>query len=110
MKNVKFTDDELEAVRLAVAQAAGSAPEQLDLRTALVKLDHLSDSGVRRRVEIIAYGPDGTRCLYNGLTTRWRAHHVSIISQAKWRARKVVVRIDGSEVDPCDLGENEAFS
>lgn len=124
MKKLTLTDAEFEAVRLAVAQLAGAAPEGLHLRTALVKFDHSSGgvglarrSDARRLVEIAIVEPVGTRLveklIFTGLLYRWRANHAAIVSGAKWKTSKegrIVVRIDGHEVDPTTLGENEAFS
>lgn len=109
MKKLTFTDAECDALRMAAATLAGEGPEGMHLRTALVKLDHAA-KGARRRVEI-ALVKDGktTRVLHEGLNTRWTANLAKVLEHAKWVAisERIVVRIDGSEVDPTSLGMNE---
>lgn len=111
MRKVNLTDAECDALRMAAATLAGEGPEGTHLRTALVKLDRAA-KGAKRRVEI-ALVKDGktTRVLHEGLATRWSAALAKIHEHAKWQAisERIVVRIDGAEVDVNDLGMNEAF-
>lgn len=120
MKTLRLTDAEHEAVRLAVAQLAGA---ELHLRTALAKFDRAStrptphQADTRRVVSIVTTEQMGTRCLehvvFEGRAARWTSKLAALAAGAKWRGHKsgrVVVRIDGNEVDPATLGENEALS
>jgi len=110
MKALKFTDAELAAVRFVVAGAATADPENLELRTALAKLD---GPALARRLEIVILEAGGGQALlFTGLARRWTPVHVATLRQAKWRAGKadrIVVRLDGHEVNPEDLGLNEPF-
>lgn len=109
MKKVTLTDAECDALRMAAATLAGEGPDGTHLRTALVKLDRAAKSA-KRRVEI-ALVKDGktTRVLHEGLTGRWTANLAKVLEHAKWLAisERIVVRIDGSEVDASSLGMNE---
>lgn len=110
MKAIKFTNAELEAVRFAVAGAATADPDNLNLRTALAKLD---GPAAARRLELVIVRGDGTQeLLFSGLARRWTPVHAATLHRARWlmgKADRVSVRLDGAEVRPEDLGVNEPF-
>lgn len=108
MKTITFTDVELAHVRRAVASLAGTDAEGEHLRTALVKLDRGSDQRLVV-IELAKLGEVTPRELYRATVSRWTAKHATLVAQASKRG-VVRVEVDGSVVDPADLGINEAFS
>lgn len=107
MKTITFTDDELEAVRRAVAALAGKDEDGRHLRSALVKLDRGTDA---RKIEIVVDDPKkGSFPAFVGVATRWRKPFDSIVSAAQKRGGRVTVFVDGVEVDGATLKVNEVF-